>query len=73
MKFKSQIYNGYKLCNKCECMLPIIMFSKSSESRSGLRYQCKDCENQYYKDYFAKNKDKVLRRKKQWREKYGNN
>lgn len=59
MKYPSQIYNGYKICSKCGCILPVIMFHKSSKSKSGLRYRCKDCEREYRKKYLKENKEKI--------------
>lgn len=37
-------------------------FYKNTRSKDGLTYWCKDCENKRYKDYYNKNKDKILRR-----------
>jgi hypothetical protein len=46
----------HKACTKCKQTLPATAehFNRCSASRDGLRYQCRDCEQQYQLEYNRK-------------------
>lgn len=59
-----------KICSKCGKELPINMFAKKIINKDGLDCKCKECVKIYKKQYYEKNKDKILAHNKQY---YGNN
>lgn len=55
-----------KLCNKCQKMLPIDMFSKDSRKCDGLSCSCKACEKERRKEYYQKNKERIKAKSNQY-------
>jgi hypothetical protein len=51
-----------KICNNCHQTKDFEFFSKAARNIGGLCHQCKDCR----KDYYAKNRLKVLEQKKDY-------
>ena len=44
-----------KICTKCKEEKELSEFSKSKSSKDGLQYNCKACQRQYCRQYYAKN------------------
>ena len=57
---------GLKVCYKCHRELPVEQFSKCKSSKDGLRYECKECFRQYYRE----NKEERLKHNKQYNRQY---
>ena len=57
---KDNLPDGYKRCSKCDTILPLDYFSKSSKGKNGLRSECKFCVKKYKKIYDEKRKAKTL-------------
>lgn len=53
-----------KICSACDIEKPLSLFSKDSSRSDGYQKRCKSCN----KDYYSKNKEKVLAYRKQYRE-----
>jgi len=66
-----------KTCTKCNKSKHLDDFAKNKTGKDGLRSQCKDCHNSYYRQYFsnkanmAKQIARVYKDKKQYRWKFG--
>lgn len=62
-----------KKCSKCKKSKSIDDFYKSMRDKSGKRSECKECTNEYAKDYHYKNteKRKEFSRKSHLKSKYG--
>jgi len=58
-----------KTCSKCKKVKSLSEFYKDSSKKSGLRPDCKKCQNKIIKIYYIKNKSKKLKYAKQYREK----
>ena len=43
----SKIYNGYKMCSSCKCLLPLVMFSRLYKGNIGLQSWCKTCLSEH--------------------------
>ena len=57
-----------KICSKCKKNLPIDRFSKDKCRFDGLCHKCKICTKQYKKQYYLKNKEKILQKgQKYWK------
>jgi hypothetical protein len=59
-----------KICCKCEIEKDFFDFGKSSRSKDGLNYSCKECNNKRSKEYSKENYDKVLMAQRIWRQKH---
>lgn len=46
-----------KLCNKCEIEKNLIFFNKDKSKKDGYRNSCKDCQKNYSRDFYIKNKE----------------
>jgi len=57
-----------KQCKKCESLKDKCEFNKTRSQKDGLSYYCKKCESQYKKEYYKKNKDKLLEKYKKYYE-----
>jgi hypothetical protein len=70
-----------KKCNKCQKTKPVSEFSKEARAKNGFKPRCKQCLNEYYNsryphykdkkckqtiEYFNKNKEAVLERRKSY-------
>ena len=49
-----------KQCTKCNITKTISEFYKQSNSPTGSKPQCKNCEKKYIKEYYQKNKDEMI-------------
>ena len=49
-----------KKCTKCGIEKPLTEFHKHKETKDGLYGRCKQCARQYDKEYYAKNKEKII-------------
>lgn len=56
-----------KVCSKCDRELPLSEFCKDKHTKDGLCYQCKECRQQYRKQYYTANRELELEQQKQWR------
>ena len=58
-----------KKCTKCGRWLvaSTVNFHRRKASKYGLAFQCKECRNNRYKQYYEDNKEKELERSKQYR------
>lgn len=60
-----------KVCTKCKIEQDLSNFHKKKRSKDGLQSWCKKCSNvrnrKYYKKYYQNNKEKIRRRKSDWR------
>lgn len=63
---KESSMNNSKACSKCKQILPLSNFGNDSQTKSGLRYRCKNCENKYSRDYKKANKRKSLDSYHRW-------
>lgn len=48
-KEKSKVVDGYKVCSKCNVLLPVNNFRENLKIKSGLHSQCNSCANTYVK------------------------
>lgn len=68
--------NGTKVCSKCGKEKPVSEFSKDKNSSDGYTYQCKECRNKKYREYYAahpeKRKEKNDKQKDLRKEYYSN-
>ena len=55
------------ICKKCNIDKDNYLFHKSSKSKNGYQSYCKDCSKKIQKEFYYKNKHKVLERKKIYR------
>lgn len=60
-----------KECSKCKRTLPLNEFYKNKSKKDGLSYYCKDCHGKIRKEYYLKNRKKILEQMKEYREKNG--
>lgn len=56
-----------KKCNKCNKFKDNIYFYKDKHTKDQLKNWCKTCEQSYKKIYYVKNKQKVLKKSKEWK------
>ena len=59
-------YELVKKCRVCENISFKSNFSKNTKSKDGLQSQCKFCVNDYNKNYYIKNRDSELERRKKY-------
>tara|TARA_Y100001973_G_C5080122_1_gene272046 strand:+ start:72 stop:365 length:294 start_codon:yes stop_codon:yes gene_type:complete len=55
-----------KVCTKCKEQKPLTAFRKQSSTKDGLKYYCKECDNEMAKSYYSKNKNKIVDKVKEW-------
>ena len=55
-----------KICTKCKEQKPLEAFRKQSSTKDGLKYYCKECDNQTAKKYYEKNKSKIIEKVTEW-------
>lgn len=55
-----------KSCKKCGEIKPATEFNKHTQTRDGLRPECKACESLYHADYRAANTEKTRAAKAKW-------
>lgn len=51
-----------KKCSKCSAVKPVGEFYRSGKSKDGLLARCKPCHNAAGREYYRKNRDKVIAR-----------
>ena len=59
-------YNLVKKCRVCKNILLKSTFNKNTKSKDGLQSQSKFCLNNYNKNYYIKNRDSELERRKKY-------
>ena len=59
-------YQLVKKCRSCAIISLKSNFHKNRKSRDGLQSQCKFCVNDYNKNYYIKNRDSELERRKKY-------
>ena len=57
-----------KRCSKCGETKPLTEFNKDKSTRDGLRYECRDCSREYFRQYRQENKEKEQERNRQYRQ-----
>ncbi|AEJ92131.1 HNH endonuclease [Mycobacterium phage Optimus] len=57
-----------KACSKCKAVKPVDRFNRAPDKRSGLSSQCKDCIKERAARHYAENRERLLRRNKEWAE-----
>lgn len=57
---KADFEKGTKICSRCKKELPIDMFGKDKTGSDNLNCYCKQCAKEYYKQYYEKNKKKMI-------------
>ena len=55
-----------KQCTKCKAYKPLVEFHKTKQTKDQYTFHCKNCNKQARKEYYKKNKDKVLSQVKNW-------
>lgn len=55
-----------KLCTKCKETKAAEAFPKDPRLKSGLSSQCRACHSIRSRRYYANNRDKVIKRSRQW-------
>ena len=55
-----------KICKKCGRELPLECFSKLKHSKDGLQAYCKECQKQYFKQYYTEHADARKQYNKQY-------
>lgn len=55
-----------KVCLKCEFEKELRMFSVKKQSKDGYKSSCKECDKEYRKKYYKKNKEEELNRNKKY-------
>ena len=56
-----------KICSKCKVEKDAGEFYKHKNHENGLSSKCKDCDREYHKEYYQKNKEGIIEKKKEYR------
>jgi hypothetical protein len=56
-----------KFCNSCKTEHPITHFYKCAKSKDGVQSRCKDCDKKYHHARYLKDKEKINKQSKEWR------
>lgn len=63
-------FNGYKKCSRCECIYPIMIFTKDKSTSDGLDCKCRECRKDYdakqKKIYYKNNRERILKYKSKY-------
>ena len=59
-----------KKCTKCSVEKPFSEFNKAKRAKTGLRSECKSCENQYQRQYCQENKEKIAEYQREYQRQY---
>lgn len=65
-----EIHNQIKYCNKCGKNKTLEEFYKCKSKKDGYQSNCKECKRLSNKDYKIKNRDKIKKVAKKYREKH---
>jgi hypothetical protein len=57
-----------KQCSKCKKVRPKNKFYSHSQTKDGLKSNCSYCEIKRHKKYFQKNKEKIYKTQRKWKE-----
>ena len=60
----------YKFCKGCGRYLTIDNFSKNKHMKDGLNSLCRDCNREKQAEYRIKNRDRINKRAKKYRDEY---
>lgn len=63
---KKKITRKEKTCNKCKQNKSLSEFPKSKREADGHSYECKTCQNERTRQYYKKNKEKVIQKTSQY-------
>jgi len=55
-----------KVCTKCKVQKKLTEFSKAKQNKDGYLGKCKPCEKESSKEYYEKNKEKIIQRAKKY-------
>ncbi len=58
---------GRKVCKNCNRKLRFDQFSAHKRAKDGLQYQCRECDGYRARRYYAKNRKRILRQRKEHR------
>ena len=67
MKTKSE-KQVMKKCSKCDVVKPLDEFRPRKDNKDGRRNNCKECQDEYHKQYRQDNPEKIKERRKQYYE-----
>lgn len=56
-----------KKCFRCEKTLSLTAFKSNTNRPDGLQGQCVDCQKEYRRKHYLKNRDKYIEKSKKWR------
>ncbi len=56
-----------KKCSKCKVVLPYENFHKKKSTKDGYNSMCKDCRKEKDVEYYQNNKEKIIKRNKEYR------
>jgi len=62
-----ELVSGSKICTSCKNELPKSSFHKSSNTKDGLCFKCKECTNYNNRQSHLRNKEGNNKRKREWR------
>ena len=48
-----------KLCKKCDTKKPLNFFNKDKSKKDGYRNSCKECQKDYSRNFYIKNKESI--------------
>lgn len=57
-----------KFCTLCSTYQPTTNFHKQAKSKDGLQYRCKACDKIFHKARYLKDKEKINKQTKKWKE-----
>jgi hypothetical protein len=57
-----------KICNKCHIAKSYAKFSVNNDAKDHYHYFCKECTRSYTRDYYQKNKDKIIKSNREWQQ-----
>jgi len=56
-----------KICSMCHQTLDVSNFRKNATKPDGLQSQCADCQREYRKRHYQKNRDKYIEKSNEWK------
>jgi len=61
---KTDLLKGTRVCSKCKKELEFSFFAKNNKARDGINAWCKECTNEWHRNYFHKSKEYREEKKK---------
>lgn len=68
MSDENSIISDMKKCSTCGETKTVDKFSKKSRMKDGLNSQCKSCQSDYYKRFYAENREDQIARSRKYKE-----